>query len=437
MNIFGLNIQRREKVQGVPESTSDKMPLSQGANFTPEMVPVRNAEDAMKVSAWYCAKAQIVDAIAQCVMQYERAVPDCCMPTFALFDKRHGRKLNYLFGKRPNPYTTASQFWGRMAGQRMDNGNGVAYIERDYTGEPVAVWNCTMAGFDFLSKEFYLQYFKPGIGYMNVTARMEDGTVVFWPNIFLSADGFTGEGTLHYAIRSLSTAATNEKQAQDIAAKGGKFKILLSEDQSNTDSMFNLLSDKQRETARQQLQEQIAGNYDVMEVNGLVKAQIISQDANQMNLLQSRIHDSTVVAQFTKVPLPLLMINANNTYKAPEQLQQQFYTNTVAPMLKSAEEAVEMAIVPEEHYGIFRCHFNTSNLTRLDPKLQMDVVKTKLETGVYCVNEARAELGLAPLPEGKGGDQHLVSTNLQKLDDIKLGKNQAEQTQTKTDEEDE
>lgn len=411
-------MQHREVANsGEPKQEQRKM----GVNYTAEPVRIHGEQGALTVSPWYRAMEVLANTVGQSVMEYQRLIPGCHVPTYEKYMYGLGRKWNYLLGVQPNEMMNAMDFWKQMAIQRFNNGNGVAYIERVGV-EPVAIWLCSAASYDYLNNQYVISYNRPGVGVVSMIARPED--VIHWRNTFSYDGGVTGVGTLRYAISALTTAATNEQQAQDIAAKGGKFKILLSEDQSNTESMLNMLSPEQREDATKQLQQQIDGNYDVLEVSGLVKAQIISQDANQMNLLQSRIHDSTVVAQFTGVPLPLLMVNANNTYKAPEQLAQQYYTHTASPMLRSAELAVMKPIVPMEHYPVLRCHFNTSELMRLDPKLQMEVIKTKIESGIYCIDEARADLGMAPLGSEKGGEQHLVSTNLQKLDEIKVGKNQ-------------
>lgn len=435
MNIFGFNIQRRELSDVPTQDCGKNAGNAVGANYTAEPVHIRGEQGALTVSPWYRAMEVLANTVGQSVMEFQRLIPGCHVPTYEKYMYGMGGRLNYLLGVQPNEMMNAMDFWKQMTIQRFNNGNGIAFIERDGI-EVVAIWLCSAASYDYLNNQYIVSYNRPGVGVVSLIADPND--IIHWRNTFSYDGGITGVGTLRYAINTLSTAATNEKQAQEIAAKGGKFKILLSEDQSNTDSMFNLLSSEQRETARKQLQDQIAGNYDVMEVNGLVKAQIISQDANQMNLLQSRIQDSTFVSQFTGVPLPLLMINANNTYKAPEQLAQQYYTHTASPMLRGAELATMKPLVSKEQYPVFRCHFNTSELMRLDPKLQMEVIKAKIESGIYCIDEARADLGMAPLGEKKGGEQHLVSTNLQKLDDIKIGKNQVEpkaETQKSKDEE--
>lgn len=416
MNIFGLNIQRRESAEAAKDACEKKEKL--GANFTAEPVYVHGEQGALSVSPWYRAMEVLANSVGQAVMEFQRVRPGHAN-TYEKYMYGYGKEMNYLLGVQVNPMMTSMEFLKQMTLQRGNNGAGVAYVERE-AGDVKNIWLCSAAARDFVADAYYVSYNRPGVGVVSLKAKPED--IIYWPNTFSRDGGVTGVGNLSYAIGALSTAATNEKQARDMAAKGGKFKILLSEDQSNTDSMFNLLSKEQRMEARKQLQEQISGNYDVMEVAGLVKAQIISQDANQMNLLQSRIHDSTVVAQFTGVPLPMLMINTNNTYKAPEQLRQQFYQDTVAPMLKSFEMAVQRTLVPKEQAHVFRCHFNTDELMRLDPKGQMELFKMQLETGVLCVNEVRERLNM---PAIEGGDQHLVSTNLQKIDEIKVGKNQA------------
>jgi len=122
------------------------------------------------------------------------------------------------------------------------------------------------------------------------------------------------------------------------------------------------------------------------------------------------------------VPLVLLMDYTNNTYKAPEQAMQAFLQHTIAPMARDLEQEFNAKLVGPAAFPTLRYAFNEDSLMRLDPKGRIEIAKIQLETGIKCVNELRAEYDLPAI--GAEGDRHLVSTNLQPLDDLKVGKNQ-------------
>ena len=192
-----------------------------GANFTAEPVYVGGEQGALAVSPWYRAAEVLANSVGQAVMEFQRLRPGHSN-TYEKYTYGHGKRMNYLLGVQPNPMMTAMDFWKQITLQRFNQGNGVAYVEREL-GEPIAIWLCSAASYDYLNDQYVVSYNRPGVGVVSLIAKPED--VIHWRNTFSQDGGVTGVGTLRYAIGALSTAATNEKQARDMAAKGGKFKI--------------------------------------------------------------------------------------------------------------------------------------------------------------------------------------------------------------------
>lgn len=394
---------------------------AQGGSFASQAVQVRTDEGALHVSPWYRAGEVLSKTMAQMALEYQKK-NDYAHGNHYELDLRgdEAKHMNYLFNLRPNPTMSAEQWLTQMTLARLHEGNGVSYIERDrVTDEIRYIWMCTTASVSFTKSglKYTVSYNSPYGPITKTNVDAED--VIHWRNTFSKDGGLTGISTLHYAEMALSTAATNDKQAKDIAAKGGKMKLLLQEDTSSASFGLKKLNKQQKDKQRDDLQNALNEGKDVLLMSGLMDSKIISQDAQQMQLLQNRQHDTRVVAQFTGVPLVLLMDYSNNTYKAPEQAMQAFLQHTIAPMAKSLEQELTEKIVGEKGYPTHVLKFNEESLMRLDPVGRANIAKTMLETGIKCVDELRNDFGLPVLPDGIG-QRHLVSTNLQPLDDLRV-----------------
>lgn len=421
MNQF-FNIFKREAVP--TPSDEGKSPTAQGGSFSSQAVVVKTAENALHVSPWYRAGEVLSKTMAQMVLEYQKKN-----------DKAHGnhfeqdvrsseaKHLNYIFQMQPNPTMTAEQWLTQMTLERMHEGNAVSWIERDkLTDEVKHIWMCTSAYLSF-SKDgliYTLTYNSPYGPVTKSGVPAED--VIHWRNTYSNDGGLTGISNLHFAEQALSTAATNNKQAKEIAAKGGKLKLLLTEDKSNSTFGLKKLNKDQQNKQRDNLQDALNEGKDVLLMSGLMDSKVISQDATQMQLLQNRQHDTQVVAQFTGVPLVLLMDYTNNTYKAPEQAMQAFLQHTIAPMARSLEQELTSKIIGEYGYPSHRFKFNDDALMRLDPMGRARLAEFDLKNGTKCVNELRAE---RDLPAIEGGDNHFISTNLQMVEHPKVTTSQA------------
>ena len=418
-NFFRHFVRRREVNAPVPipvcpeGEKAEPAKKATGGNFRGNTVSIGNEHAALKVSAWYRAAEVLANTMGMLVLEYQVKKKGHSGYWENAMREEEDKHLNYLLQVRPNPLMPAVKFWKQMTLNRFHQGNGVAYIER-VGGIVQNIWLCTNAAYNVVSDEYVITYDKPGIGSVSKTVKARD--VIHWRNTFSYDGGVTGVGTLDYARQSLSTAATSDKQAREIAAKGGKFKILLQEE-NKPEIGFEMLTKNQKEQQKNDFQEALNNGDDVILMSGLMGSQVISQDAQSQQLLESRKYDTAVVGRFSGVPLYFLMDYTNNTYKAPEQATQALYQNTISPMATELENELNSKLIGEFGWDTFRFKFNDKMLMRLDPMGRANLLKLYQEMGINCVNESRAELNLAPV---NGGDRHLVSTNLQPLDDLRV-----------------
>lgn len=375
-----------------------------------------STDRALSVGAWFCASERLANTMAQLQLEYQKLNDKAHGGNYECYMRAGGKRLNYLFQVQPNPYMSASDFLRLMTLARFWYGNGCAYIERDpMSMEVVALWFCNTATYNKFSDKYTIQY-----GPLGIFKEVDSVDIIHWRNTFTTDDGLVGVGTLTYAANSLSLAATNDAQALDNSSKGGKFRLLLTEQQAKPNT-FAKPTKQQQEGVRDKLQRSLDEGADVLLYSGLMDAKVISQDATQMQLLESRKFDTPVISRFSGVPPVLLMDYTNNTYKAPEQAMQDFLLRTIGPMAQGLSQEFTRKIVGDAGWPTFRLEFNDESLMRLDPLGRANIAKSLLESGIMCPNELRKDYNL---PAIEGGDRHFISTNLQPLDNPTVGQQQ-------------
>ena len=117
MELFGSNIfsfRKREvtpPTPGVPTSTTDEGPKVKGGSFEERIVPVRNPQKALTISAVYRATELRANTMAQMPVQYCRRGEG---GNFAPWMQGLGKRMNYLLQEEPNPLMSGPALWEQV-----------------------------------------------------------------------------------------------------------------------------------------------------------------------------------------------------------------------------------------------------------------------------------------------------------------------------------
>lgn len=419
MSIFQVFQKREAGTSGQP-ATSEVSARAKGASFGNNVVQVTNQTAALSVSAFYRGVELRCNTMSQLVMQFQKKNNGVHGGNYAEYNDTsfNGGYLNYLIQLRPNPTMTWAQLIKQAEQQRIFQGNAVIYIERDNDDNVRHLWLASSAALDTIEFKYTI-YYNSSLGPKTLTS-VDASDVLHIRNTFSNDNGLTGVPTLRYMRQTLSTAATNDRQAQENAGKGGRMKILVQEDKQNGFGMGRA-NKKEMEKITTELNEKI-WEQDVNLLNNVADVKIISQNAQQMELLESRKFDVPCIARFLGVPLIMLMHPQNETYKSPEAATQEFLLRTIQPLSHDWEQEFNAKLLGPVTFKTFRFKFSDESLMRLDPMGRANIGKVLIETGVKCVNELRADYDL---PTVAGGERHFISTNLQPVDDPVVGKKAA------------
>jgi HK97 family phage portal protein len=420
-NIFSRLFLAREAAPtpptpGVPSTTDPKDPSNQkpkGGNWEANVVrPV--GRSSLLVPAWYRGVTLIMQTMGQMVTQYQRRNTD----GGNFVEDRYGKNgtLNYLLQVRPNPMMTASQMQEQIEYRKIYFGNAYVYIERDMEGYPRNLWLCTGGGYNSITDTYTLVY-NSDRG-PRVRIETDSHNVLHFKNTIMTDDYYMGLPTLEFAFKSLSIAATADEQALQDMAKGGRHKVLLQEQQSTSVGTRGRANQQELRKMRDQFAKDWAAN-DVSVLDNVATPTLISQTAQQLQLLENRSFQVSDLARILGVPRIMMMEDSGSSYKMPEHATQEFMLRTIQPRIREWEDEFNSKLLDAGDFGNRRIHVCELPLRRLDAKGQAEIDKLHLESG-WSPNQILSQYDLPTIPNG---DAHYVSTNLAEVGSEKLRSN--------------
>lgn len=397
---------RREVVKPapVPASTAPAPPPApKGGNWEANIVRPYG-RSSLLIPTWTRCVQLIMQTMGQMVVQYQRM--NGAGGNFV--EDRYGRNglLNYMLQVRPNPLMTASQMQEQIEWRKAYYGNAYVYIERGIDGYPVNLWLCTGGGYEPLSNSYNLVYNSDRGPRMKVECDAKD--VLHFKNVFLTDDMYMGIPTIDYAFKALTIAATGDEQALQDMAKGGKHKVLIQEQQQPTLGTRGRANQAELRRMRDEFASEWMSN-DVSVLDNMANPTIISQTAQQLQLLENRGYSDEALCRLMGVPKIIAIVgDGGGNYRMPEHATQEFLLRTIQPRIREHEDELNSKLLAPGDFGKRRIHVCELALKRLDAKGQAEIDKMHLESG-WSVNEIRSQYDLPNIPDG---DDHYVSMNL-------------------------
>ena len=403
-NWFSLFRRREVQTPGVPASTVSQAPQApKGADWQANVVRPYG-RSSLLIPTWTRCVTLIMQTMGQMVTQYQRMNGE----GGNFIEDRYGKNgyLNYLLQVRPNPMMTASQMQEQIEYRKIYYGNAYVYIERGADGYPVNLWLCTGGGYDPLSNRYNLVYNSDRGPRMKVECDARD--VLHFKNTFLTEDYYMGSPTIDYAFKALTIAATGDEQALQDMAKGGKHKVLIQENKEPSYGTRGRANQQELRKMKEEFAQDWMSN-DVVILDNVADAKIISQTAQQLQLLENRGYSDEALCRLMGVPKIIAIVgDGGGNYRMPEHATQEFLLRSIQPRIREMEDEWNSKLLSPGDFGKRRIHVCELALKRLDAKGQAEIDKLHLESG-WSVNEIRSQYDLPNIPDG---DDHYVSMNL-------------------------
>ena len=412
--IFASIFRKREATPtpGVPGSTMPPEPQKPtGADYAERIVAARSPEAACSVSAVYRATKLLSDTMGVMPVQYQKK--DFEGGNFVQDMRGLGKRINYLLQEEPNPIMTATDMWKLVDINRTLFGNGFVYIERDEFGFPAHLWLIKQCGYNINTATYASITFLTDHGYVTLT-DVPASEVMHFPNTFRYPNGW-GISTLQYAYETLTLNKTLRSQALETAAKGGRIKGIISENQPTQGVgtlAYGLLNPGEVQKTAQEMQKMFYSGQDIVSMHGLEKFQNLSMTAQDMQMFEQLGLTYDDVARFWGVPRPLLMLDTNSHYNDYQNATMEFHTRTILPQKTANEKEIGRKLISFKDYGVRRIHICEDPLMVMDPERRAKVAQLKMQAGLCTVNEARRDFDM---PAVEDGDVPMASANLMTL----------------------
>lgn len=362
---------------------------------TPTAAGVRvNTNTALGVPAVLRAITLLSGAVASLPLKVYRKTDDGRIPAT-------GHPVDRLLQRAPNPMQTPFVFKELIMNHLLTAGNFYAFIERDQSNRPAALWPMDP------NRVTVEQDAKTGtISYKVDTTQ---GQQVLKPAdvlhvLGMTLDGIRGVSPVTLARESIGGAIAELKHGHSFFKNGAAVSGVLQHP--------GHLGPEAAETLRKSWREKYTGTDNAGKVAVLEEGmtfQPVALSNKDSQWLESRQVTVLDVARIFGVPPALLGHLEKASYSSQEAQNLEFLTHSLRPWLTRIEQALERSLLGDpNHY----CEFTTGDLLRTNLKDRYDAYRTALAAGFMTVNEVRK---LENLPAVEGGDTLFRPLNMGEL----------------------
>lgn len=337
-----------------------------------------------------------------------RATTVASLPFFA-YQQIKGEKvlaraarLYAILHDSPNSRMTPFEFWRAMMMNHDLRGNAYARIDRDGTGEAVAMWPMPADQVEAKVLDNGSMVYLYAFG--NDVAVLAAENVLHLKNL---GNGTTGLAKLEFMRATTDEAAKSQGAASKIFGSGGKPTGVLMLDK--------VLSPEQRTAVATNFAGMAEGSMSrlyVLEAN--MKYEQLSMSPADQQLLETRKFSIEEICRWFDVP-PVLVHHSNVTAwgSGIEQLVQGFYTLAIRPMLINIEQATRKRVMTPGQRATMTVEFNFDALMRGNPKDRAEMYAKGAQNGWITRAEIRQ---LEGWPAMDGTDVLTAQSNLVPLD---------------------
>ena len=259
------------------------------------------------------------------------------------------------------------------------------------------------------------------------------GTFDSWRIIHLrnkSLDGSKiGVSTIQYASRILNISANADEQTLANMKSGNKQKGFLTGG-SLMDGMGKV-KDNQVDKVAERLESQLASGDSVMRLPGELKWYPYTISPADAQILENRKFSIFDICRFFGVHPDKVFVEQTSNYKASENSQTSFMTDTLQPLLVQIESELTTKLISRKLIGVKEViQFDRVALYQLDPKGAASYYKDMFEIGGMTTNRIRRENNEDPV---EGGDVAFVSANVAPINSAKIYGETQDKKETKVD----
>lgn len=389
---------RREK-RGIVDDFNSFFGLPYSSNSTS-----LTTAKTMQLSAVYRSVEVITDGLASMPIGVETLTEGKGWSV----NRKH--PASHMLNSEPSGLMTRFTLFKTLIAKMLLDGNGIARIRRDKSGDPLSI-ELVVNTVNFFRKED-----NSGMVYRVYDPITEDYEFVDGDDIIhvlnFTYDGMIGVSTLTHAALSTGLAMAAEKQAAGFFKGGANLSGVLKVNGKVTPEKAAALK-----TAWKAAFETESGDpAGVAVVEAGTEFTPVMVNPKDAQMLESRQFSVVEICRFFGVsPTKAFDTNANS-YNSVEAGQLAFLTDTMQALVSKVENELNRKLWRPSQKLVTRARFDTDELIRMDSDSQANYFMKMFQVGGYTTNEIRERIGN---PKVKEGDVPYVQVNMQPLGTIK------------------
>lgn len=323
-----------------------------------------------------------------------------------LVDENDGYKQKYvshnsyhLLNVEPNQFMSRFTFMKLMVTNMLLDGNAYAEIVRDSRGNAISITPLNPYNVQPVVIDGKLKY-----KVLHRDALVDVSNMIHL--LHYTEDGLMGVSVLTHAITSLQVASDSESHAAGFFRGGANVAGILT-----VNGVLNADKAQKIKDAWKGAFTPVTGEPNgVAVLEGNMDFKPVSVNPRDAQMLESRQYNVVDICRFFGVSPTIAFDLTKGTYANVEQLQLEFLTSTLTPLLEKIELEFNRKLYRPSERSKIEIDFDTSVLLRADSEAKSNYYMRMFQIGAYTVNEIRRELGLKPIDEG---DKAYVQVNMQ------------------------
>tara|TARA_R110002110_G_scaffold71771_3_gene191496 strand:- start:218 stop:2506 length:2289 start_codon:yes stop_codon:yes gene_type:complete len=293
-------------------------------------------------------------------------------------------------------------------------GRNFTLLVRDGSKQPTSMWRLLPQMMNVVpGKEQFLSHFEYGGGSDKVRYETDD---VFWVRVYDPSDPYGGVGPLEAWLQTIDAQFGNAAFIENMYRRGGSPDYVL--------MAKGGMSEAQKRSFRSEFRRlfgRMVNRQDTIAIlSGEAELKPLQRAPRDLQTVEQEKYTIEALAIAFGVPKSLLTTDDVNLANAREG-SITHARNTILPMLRRFEDAVNQRLLPLWSDRLFLMH---DNPVREDREIRINERPSQLAAG-YTVNEIRLADDLEPL-DMPAADTPMIASNLIPLGAPQVGQQEAE-----------
>jgi HK97 family phage portal protein len=306
----------------------------------------------------------------------------------------------------PNPYMTASVFWGLAEQMRDDRGNAYAYIDYDKATGRYKLWPMDPATVRVVYDNARLLKDQPALYYQYSTPegpKILNSEEVLHFKSFQTKDGLVGISVKEQLASTIQGGAKAQKMLNRMTDSGMTAKAVLQYTGSLNDDSVKKLKEQVEAYMKGDINEKDSKNVVPIPVGFTLTPLNLKLADSQF--LELRQFNALQIASAFGVKPYQVGDYTKSSYASAEAQQLSFLVDTLLYIVKHYEEEIEAKLLTDKEVADgYHVKFDTSVLLRTEFKTLIETLAQAVQSFLMTPNEARTKLDL---PAVEGGDKLL------------------------------